>query len=104
MQKRSSSSVTLQMGQVWQVGDARLEIGAVGRTLVHYRHYRGTAMRPPTQLSAQATLEAFLKKNRAVLLQESANCPPAGVLRFARPREKKPATTKRTTRTRKVQA
>lgn len=99
------------MGQVWQVGDARLEIGAVGRTLVHYRHYRGTAMRPPTQLSAQATLEAFLKKNRAVLLQEAANCPPAGVLRFARPREKKPATsstttkaTTRTTRSKRVKA
>jgi hypothetical protein len=58
-----------ESGQIWQMGDANLEIGLVGKRLVHYKHYKAQAKRPPTQLSGKATLERFLQKQRAVLLR-----------------------------------
>lgn len=60
-----------ESGQVWQMGDANLEIGLVGKTLVHYKHYKAKAKRPPTQLSGKAALERFLQKQRAILLPEA---------------------------------
>lgn len=56
------------------MGDANLEIGLVGKRLVHYKHYKAKAKRPPTQLSGKAALEKFLQKQRAILLSEA----PAG--------------------------
>ena len=57
-----------QSGQVWQMGDVNLEIGLVGKRLVHYKHYKAKAKRPPTQLSGKAALEKFLQQQRAILL------------------------------------
>ena len=59
-----------ESGQIWQMGDANLEIGLVGKRLVHYKHYKAKAKRPPTQLSGKAALERFLQKQRAILLPE----------------------------------
>lgn len=59
-----------ESGQIWQMGDANLEIGLVGKRLVHYKHYKAQAKRPPTLLSGKATLERFLQKQRATLLRE----------------------------------
>jgi hypothetical protein len=84
-----SSAAALKMGQVWQLTDSKIEIGFVGRTLVHYRQVKGTMPRPATQLSSQATLEKELKAGKAVLVDEEASCPPAGVLRIMRPRSRK---------------
>ena len=53
------------------MGDANLEIGLVGKRLVHYKHYKAKAKRPPTQLSGKAALEKFLQKQRAILLPEA---------------------------------
>lgn len=44
-------------GQVWQLADHKLEIGLVGRTLVHLKHYKGLELRPPTQLSSKTSLQ-----------------------------------------------
>jgi hypothetical protein len=60
-----------QSGQIWQMGDANLEIGLVGKRLVHYKHYKIQAKRPPTQLSSKGTLERFLQKRRASLLRQT---------------------------------
>ena len=54
------------------MGDANLEIGLVGKRLVHYKHYKAQAKRPPTQLSGIGVLERFLQKHRAVLLSDAA--------------------------------
>lgn len=54
------------------MGDGNLEIGLVGKTLVHYKHYKAQAKRPPTQLSGIVVLERFLQKHRAILLPEAA--------------------------------
>lgn len=66
-----------ESGQIWQVGDANLEIGLVGKRLVHYKHYKAQAKRPPTQLSGKPALERFLQKNRAILLPEPAPLTPS---------------------------
>jgi len=84
MQNSSFTAVPFELGQVWQLSDSRLEIGLVGRTLVHYRHFKEPTFRSPTQLSAKGALEKFLKKHNAVLVKDTASCPPAGVLRFMR--------------------
>jgi hypothetical protein len=67
-----------ETGQIWQMDDANLEIGLVGKRLVHYKHYKAKAKRPPTQLSGKAALERFLQSQRAVLLRASTGLTSAG--------------------------
>ena len=62
---------TFQNGQIWRMVDSSLQIDLVGKTLVHYKHYKAQAKRPPTLLSGKATLERFLQKQRATLLREA---------------------------------
>jgi len=59
------------------MADANLEIGLVGKRLVHYKHYKPLAKRPPTQLSGKGVLEKFLQKHRAILLPETPPLTPA---------------------------
>lgn len=81
--KLRKNTVTLppfENGQVWQMADSSLRIGLVGKTLVHYKHYKPAAKRPPVLLSGKWVLEEFLQKNEAILLQDaSAASPPAGL-------------------------
>ena len=49
--------------------DANLHIGIVGKTLVHYKHFKGDLKRAPNSLAAKSVLEKYLKKNKAVLVQ-----------------------------------
>lgn len=67
-----------QSGQIWQAGDWNLEIGLVGKTLVHYKHYKPQTKRPPTLLSGKSALEKFLQKHHAILLRESPDLAAAG--------------------------
>lgn len=50
--------------------DSSLEIGLVGKTLVHYKHYKGQMKRSPVSLSAKFTLEKYLNDNHAVLTEK----------------------------------
>ena len=59
-------------GQVWQLADSRLRIGLVGKTLVHYKHFKGMAKTSPVFLSAKDALEKFLQEHRATLLPENS--------------------------------
>jgi hypothetical protein len=57
-------------GQVWQLADSHLRIGLVGKTLVHYKHFKGMAKTSPVFLSGKGALEKFLQEHRATLLPE----------------------------------
>jgi hypothetical protein len=58
-----------QTGQVWELEGLKLEIGLVGRLLVHYRLRKGTSPRTSTSLASKTELEQYLKKNKAILVQ-----------------------------------
>lgn len=58
-----------QTGQIWRMGDSNLLISQIGKTLVHYKHYRGVAQRAPISLAVKGDLEKFLIKHEAVLVQ-----------------------------------
>ena len=80
-----------ETGQVWQLADSKLEVGLVGKTLVHYKHYKGLALRPPTQLSSKVSLEKFLSTHKAELLAKAPQLPATGKGRGVRPVAAKPA-------------
>ena len=54
-------------GQVWKIGDSNLEIGLVGKLLVHYKHYRGKFKRAPISITSKRELVKLLLNNKAVL-------------------------------------
>ena len=56
-------------GQVWELKDSNLQIALVGKTLVHYKHYKGKTKRAPISLAGKKVLETYLQKNKAVLVQ-----------------------------------
>lgn len=58
-----------QSGQIWQMEDSHLEIGLIGKTLVHYKHYKGVMKRSPVSLLNKDALAKFLLENQAVLVR-----------------------------------
>lgn len=102
MRKSSGTNVEFVTGQVWQLADSKLEIGLVGRTLVHYKHYKGLALRPPTQLSSKVSLQKFLSDQEAVLLAKAPVLGPAGKGRGMRPAAAKPVKATKSTAKRAV--
>lgn len=71
---KRSSGIPLkpfQLGQIWVLDDSRVQIGLVGKILVHYKHFKGTKpVRVPTSLTGIGHLEKYLRKNKAILLSE----------------------------------
>ncbi|MEO6036469.1 MAG: hypothetical protein ABIQ35_14550, partial [Verrucomicrobiota bacterium] len=63
----------LATGQVWELEGSNVHIGLIGKTLVHYKHFKGDTKRAPISLSGKTVLEKYLKENKAVLV---ANPPP----------------------------
>lgn len=68
MKKKTAPLVPFEAGQIWEWEGARVQIGMVGKLLVHYRHYRTKTHGVPTSLSSKAQLQVFLRKKKAVLL------------------------------------
>ena len=62
----------LESGQIWKMDDSNLEIGLIGKTLVHYKHYKGQMKRSPVSLLNKSALERFLQENQAVLVQRQS--------------------------------
>jgi hypothetical protein len=62
----------LETGQVWRMAEFNLQVGLVGKLLVHYKLAKPNAVRIPNSVSGKATIEKFLKKNRAVLVRKAA--------------------------------
>lgn len=67
-----TAPVTLENGQIWEMGESRLAIRLVGKRLVHYKHFTGTPAAAPVHLSGKADLEKLLRKHGAVLLPPAA--------------------------------
>ncbi len=59
----------LETGQVWRMADMNLQVGLVGKLLVHYKLAKPDAVRIPNSVSGKAAVVKFLKKNKAVLVR-----------------------------------
>jgi len=71
MKRKTRTSITpIQSGQIWELADSNLQIDLVGKTLVHYKHYKGKTKRAPVSLAAKTVLEKYLVENKAILVQE----------------------------------
>ena len=57
-----------QKGQLWKVGDLNLAVTLVGKTLVHYKHYRTQPKGIQTSLSSKSDLQKYLLSSKAVLV------------------------------------
>jgi hypothetical protein len=68
---RRVSQKPLEAGQVWRMRDANLEVGMVGKLLVHYKLGKPNALRVANSCNGIKVIEKFLKANKAVLV--SAN-------------------------------
>jgi hypothetical protein len=66
---RPAPMPAFETGQNWKLGDTTLKIGLVGKTLVHYKHFKTGTPRAPTSLTSKRTLETYLAANRAVLMK-----------------------------------
>src|SRR5580693_22292 len=57
----------LETGQVWRMAELNLQVGMVGKLLVHYKLAKPNAVRIPNLVGSISTVEKYLKKNKAVL-------------------------------------
>lgn len=62
------SPESIEIGQVWQMLDSKIHITLIGRTLVHYKHYKAGAVRVPVSLINKEALGDLLTRNKAVLV------------------------------------
>ena len=69
LEKRRIPLEPFQSGQVWQLAGSSVQIGIVGKFLVHYRHYKPKQVRVPTSLTSKVQLAKFLRENRAALVE-----------------------------------
>jgi hypothetical protein len=67
-QKNQAAEIAFETGQIWEMAESNLRIGLIGKTLVHYKHYRGASPRASVSLANKGELAQFLVKNKAVLL------------------------------------
>ena len=65
---RRSPLHPLKTGQIWRVAELNLRVGLVGKILVHYKLAKPDAVRTSNCVSSKATVEKYLKKNKAVLI------------------------------------
>jgi hypothetical protein len=65
---RRTRSQPLATGQVWRMAEANLQVGMIGKLLVHYKLGKPNAVRVPNSCSGIKTIEKYLKVNKAVLV------------------------------------
>jgi hypothetical protein len=58
----------LEAGQLWQMAEANLQVGMVGKLLVHYKLGKPGAIRVANSCNGIKTIEKYLKANKAVLV------------------------------------
>ena len=58
----------LAAGQLWRMADGDLQVGMVGKLLVHYKLGKHNAVRVPNSCNCIKTIEKFLKTKKAVLV------------------------------------
>lgn len=71
----ANTKVVLVDGQVWRMAELNLQVGMVGKLLVHYKLAKPDAVRVPNLVGSIATIQKFLKKNKAVLGAPAAPIP-----------------------------
>jgi len=59
----------LEAGQVWQMAELNLQVGLVGKLLVHYKLAKPDAVRIANSVGGRSTVEKYLKTNKAVLIR-----------------------------------
>lgn len=59
----------LETDQIWRVTGLNLQVGLIGKWLVHYKLSKPGAVRIPNSVSGRSTIEKYLKKNKAVLIK-----------------------------------
>ena len=58
----------LQKGQIWQLGECRIQIVEVGRTLTHYKQFKTPLARSNRiELKQIVAMESMLRENKAKL-------------------------------------
>jgi len=57
----------LEAGQLWRMTGANLQVGMVGKPLVHYKLGKPGAVRVSNSCNGIKTIEKYLKANKAVL-------------------------------------
>ena len=67
--KPTAGSVPLATGQIWRVGEQNLQVGLIGKLLVHYKLAVPNAVRISNSVGGRAAVEKYLKTNKAVLLK-----------------------------------
>ena len=65
---RLARSQPLEAGQIWRMTEANLQVGMVGKLLVHYKLGKPNAIRVPNSINNIRTIEEYLKVNKAVLV------------------------------------
>ncbi|MGD1083791.1 MAG: hypothetical protein ABSA47_03460 [Verrucomicrobiota bacterium] len=58
----------LAEGQLWRMAEATLQVGMVGKLLVHYKLGRPNAVRVPNSCNDIKSVEKYLKAHKAVLV------------------------------------
>jgi hypothetical protein len=66
---RRTNLQPLETGQVWRMAEANLQVGLVGKWLVHYKLAKPDAVRVPNSCSRRTVVEQYLKKNKAALVK-----------------------------------
>jgi hypothetical protein len=71
MSKNTSPRVVRQpllaAGQLWRMADGDLQVGMVGKLLVHYKLGKPNAVRVSNSINPIKTIEKYLKAKKAVL-------------------------------------
>jgi len=65
---RRIRSRPLEAGQLWRMAEANLQVGMVGKLLVHYKLGKPNAIRVSNSCNGIKTIEKYLKVNKAVLV------------------------------------
>ena len=65
---RRISLKPLETGQIWRMAELNLQVGLVGKLLVHYKLAKPDAVRTTNSCSGITAVRKYLKKNKAVLV------------------------------------
>ncbi len=57
----------LAAGQLWRMAEGNLQVGSVGKLLVHYKLGKPNAFHVPTSCNSIKAIEKYLKAKKAVL-------------------------------------
>lgn len=64
---KRSTLQPLVTGQIWHMAEAHLQVGMIGKLLVHYKLGKPNALRVPNSCSGITTIQKYLKEKKAVL-------------------------------------